>query len=628
MTEQEILNWLNHNSTKLHTTKSIAAHFHVTPRTVQNYIRVIKEEYSEYLEITRNGIRVKKTIPLAAADVIPSTYKDRKNYILRKLLVSETSVDMDWLAARLCISEITLQNEIKRIRKSLEKSNLTLKTKNNQLFITGDVEDKKALIIEQIYGEAKRSLVSLDTLSDIFPNYDVREIRDMILEKLREKQFYIDEYSLINLLLHILIAMDQSYAACRLEPIAGDLQFIDLNRHFVTIVREICSVLEKTYHLTFTDSNKYQFNLLLMTRAIRNKEFKSLDDSTFSVSVENMQLVNEILSRVYDTYSIDLQDMEFVIAFSIHVQNMLIRLREKVTIYNPLLHNIKMTSPFIYDIGVYISNIIKKRCNVDIYEDEIAYIALHVGARIEELNRIKGKLRAILVCPQYYSYYNKQFDKLRSCFQDEMIIESIVTNPSELEEEEADLIISTIPISVSTECVVISNFFSLEDQDAVSTMIQKIKLRQRREKTEAILRKLIRRDLFEAGAVYSSRQEAICLLGQRMIDGGLVSEEFIDKLLEREQISPSNFEEIAIPHPIDYYAKESVIQVVLLKEPVSWGSSQVQIIFMLAVSKQDLADYSDIFSLLAGICGSRDNLERLLGCEDYDSFMDMLLTLR
>ena len=627
MTERELIVWLNSNRTKFHSTKSIAASFGVTTRTIQNYLKPIRAQYGDYIESSAEGIRLKKCIPLGRQTAIPSTYKERKNYILRKLLVGDTSVDMDWLADRLCISEITLQNEIKRIRRSLEKSRLTLKTKNNRLFITGDPEDKKALMIRQIYGEAQGSLVSLTTLGEIFPRYDVRKIRDIILDKLNEQHFYIDEYSLINLLLHILITMDQACSLTGLPAPQPDAEFTQLNRHFVSMVDDICGILEETYGIAFRPDSKYQFTLLLMTRAIRNKELSPADSSSLSISPENMELIQDILKQVNDTYSIDLGDMEFIVAFSLHIQNMLIRLREKIAIHNPLLGSIKVTSPFIYDIAVYISNIIQKKMNVDICEDEIAYIALHVGARIEARNRARGKLRTILVCPQYYSYYNRHFEQLTSSFADDIILESIVTNPEELKGEQVDLVIATIPVDIPLPCVRISNFFSEEDKANISAVIAQIKKNKRHEKIGSILQKIMRRELFFPDVSYPSRDDAIKDMGRRLIDGGFVPEEFMAKLLEREQISPSNFDAIAIPHPIDYYTDESVISVALLEKPVRWGTSDVYIIFMFSVSRQDLAEYSDVFSFLAGICHSEENLKKLRESRTYESFLATLLSL-
>ncbi len=57
-------------------------------------------------------------------------------------------------------------------------------------------------------------------------------------------------------------------------------------------------------------------------------------------------------------YDIDLTDIDFFIPFALHIDNMLVRIRQNVSVHNPLLHSIKAMSPIIYDIAVYISNLI------------------------------------------------------------------------------------------------------------------------------------------------------------------------------------------------------------------------------------------------------------------------------
>ena len=101
-------------------------------------------------------------------------------------------------------------------------------------------------MIREIYEEAQKSMVSLDTLSDIFFRYPVKEIRRMILEKLHAEQLFMDEYSLINLLLHILIAMDQS-------SLAPDLAMAEENgsgARTAPSYRDITAgLLEKGWHM-------------------------------------------------------------------------------------------------------------------------------------------------------------------------------------------------------------------------------------------------------------------------------------------------------------------------------------------------------------------------------------------
>lgn len=628
VTKRDIIQFLNNSHTELLTTKSIAAHFNVTQRTIQNYLKEIKEEYQDCIETTSKGIIVKQSLELKEDYSIPLTYEERKSYILRNLLVNNYRFDIDNLAEYLCISEVTLQNEIKKIRCSIEKYGLVLKTKNNQLFINGTTKDKKALMIQLIYGEAENSLVSLSTLNDIFQNYNAEEIRDILIQKLNDAHFFMDEYSLINLLLHILIAMDQQQSLS-LTQINEDMhqEFRDLNHHFVSIIDEVCKSLEEIYKVKFTSSNRYQFTLLLMTRAIRNKEIEGIDRTKLSVSNEILSLVSYIISEIYKIYDIDLNTNEFVIAFSLHIKNMLIRLKEQISIHNPLLYNIKSTSPFIYDIAVYISNLISKEQHVEVYDDEIAYIALHIGARIEELNSIRDKLKAVLVCPQYYSYYNQQFKKIETYFHDDMMISSIVTNPIELEDISCDIILSTIPVNKGNHCVLISNFFNENDKDNISIMIKRLKKAKARDKTIDLLRKLIDKKLFTLHAKYQSKEDAINQMSDALHSLGYVQEEFKQKIFDREKISATNFGMIAIPHPIDFYANKTVIEVSILKTPVLWGNTSVRIIFMVCINKRDFSNFSDVFSFLAGTCSDDENLERLVNVKSYDEFMNTIIAL-
>lgn len=627
VTKRDIIKYLNTTNSKRITSKQIAVHFSVTQRTIQKYLKDIKEEFHDCIESNQKGMIVHKQLETKNDSSIPLTYAERKSYIFRKLLSHNQPVPIEQLAEELCISEVTLQNEIKKLRRILDKHGLSMKTKNDQLFITGSVKDKKAFMIKLIYDEAENALISLSTLNHIFQNYDAEKIRDIILQKLNAIHFFIDEYSLINLLLHILIAMDQSQSLQSIHQEDMTQDFIDLNRHFVSIIDEVCESLEALYQVQLSSDNRYQFTLLLMTRAIRNKEIEKIDHNKLSVGDEILSLVHYIIDEIYKIYDIDLNTNEFIIAFSLHIKNMLIRLKEQVSIHNPLLFSIKSTSPFIYDIAVHISDIISKAQHVEVYDDEIAYIALHIGARIEEVNSIRDKLKAILVCPQYYSYYNQQFKKIETYFHDDFMLEAIITNPIELDSAKYDIILSTIPLHDIHHYVSISNFFNEDDKESISSMIKCVKRAKVREKTMEMLKKLIDKNLFCIGVDYRDKEDAIKKMGRCLMKRGYVEHAFIEKIFERENISSTNFGMLAVPHPIDYYAKKTVIEISIMKNPIPWGTTSVKIIFMFCINQRDFSKFSDVFSFLAGTCSDDSNVERLAASKTYLEFMENMIAL-
>ena len=581
LSTKDVIQYLNQHG-NVQAIEDMAAFFSVTPRTIRNHLRSVQDAYPACLQVGRGQVKLLKQIPEESSPSaqVPSSQQERSRYILRALLSQSEPMDLDELAASLFISEVTLQNEVKLIRHEIAEYHLSLRTKNNALFISGSEKDKKRFMIHLIYNEAQHTLVSMETLHAIFPRYDIQKIRSDILACLNSQHFFIDEYSLTNLLLHMLITMDQLGTAPNAPRYEVSTDLIELNRHFVSIIDSICTELEREYGIVFTRSNKYQFTLLLMTRAVRNQDVSLPSRATLSIHPSTMRLVDSIVQAVKQVYDIDLTDIDFFIPFALHIDNMLVRIRQNVSVHNPLLHSIKAMSPIIYDIAVYISNLINHQEHVQLCEDEIAYIALHIGAHIQDIYNRRGKLCAVLLCPQYYSYDHRQFDRLQSYFSDDLTIESVVTAPHELAGLKCDMILSTLPL------------------------------------TDA--------DLFTPGADYADRDSAIRTIGGQMCARGIVPQEFIESTLEREQISPTNFGMIAIPHPSDCRAARSAIAVSLLRKPLSWGTSSVRIIFMICVSKSDLSDFSDIFSYLPRVCSDYKTLEQLASASSYPDFIQIL----
>ena len=605
LSTKDVVQYLNQHGS-VQPIEDMAAYFSVTPRTIRNHLRTLQEEHPACLQVGRGQVKVLKRLPddAAAPAQVPATQTERARYILRELLSRGEPMDLDALAASLFISEVTLQNEVKLIRREIAEYHLSLRTKNNTLFISGSEKDKKRLMIRLIYNEAQHTLVSMETLHAIFPRYDIQKIRSDILACLNSQHFFIDEYSLTNLLLHMLITMDQLGTAPNAPRYEVSSDLIELNRHFVSIIDSICAELEREYGIVFTRSNKYQFTLLLMTRAVRNQDVSLPSRATLSIHPSTMRLVDSIVQSVKQVYDIDLTDIDFFIPFALHIDNMLVRIRQNVSVHNPLLHSIKTMSPIIYDIAVYISNLINHQEHVQLCEDEIAYIALHIGARIQDIYNRRGKLCAVLLCPQYYSYDHRQFDRLQSYFSDDLTIETVVTAPHELAGLKCDLILSTLPLTAEPPVVLISNFISGADRQAISEVIHRLKAEREKD--------------------YADRESAIRTIGGQMCAHGIVAPEFIESTLEREQISPTNFGMIAIPHPSDCRASRSAIAVSLLRKPLSWGTSSVRIIFMICVSKSDLSDFSDIFSYLPRVCSDYKTLEQLASASSYPEFIQIL----
>ncbi|MBM6942863.1 helix-turn-helix domain-containing protein [Collinsella intestinalis] len=116
---------------------------------------------------------------------------------------------MDELAQELCISLTTLENEIQAINADLSASDVALRTRAGQLFVAGEESAKKRVISDLLFGETRDFFNQLELVNVYFPDIDIKELRAAIDERLKREGFFINGYSLSNLILHIAIALER-----------------------------------------------------------------------------------------------------------------------------------------------------------------------------------------------------------------------------------------------------------------------------------------------------------------------------------------------------------------------------------------------------------------------------------
>ncbi|MCC9023410.1 PTS sugar transporter subunit IIA [Bacillus nakamurai] len=114
-----------------------------------------------------------------------------------------------------------------------------------------------------------------------------------------------------------------------------------------------------------------------------------------------------------------------------------------------------------------------------------------------------------------------------------------------------------------------------------------------------------------------SKEDAIQLAGQTLIDNGYVKDGYVAKMFEREETSSTfmgNF--IAIPHGTED-AKEEVlhsgISVIQIPDGVEYGEGNTaKVVFGIAGKNNE---HLDILSNIAIVCSEEENIERLINAK-------------
>lgn len=605
-------------------------------RTVKTYAHDIMMEYPDLLESSSQGYRIKdkdllvKILNEYHPALLPQNAEERKKYMLRKLLFDNRECQFDELAYELCISSSTLTNELKTLKTKLDEYHLKIKVRQSKVSIVGSEECKKRYINALIFEDVADSFKDIKQIQTYFPKQDLATIKEIISTVLTEHEFYLDYFSLLNLVLQIALMIDRKNLTNQQIHISNDEWSDIANIQMRDLIKDVTDKLSDRMNVEFSENEVHDLALLIITRVVANSVTSmQVNQLQEFVGSETMSLIQKMQTSLQETYDITMTNEDFTIRFALHLKNLIIRLKNGVVLRNPLADEIKRSYPFIYDVSVFLANVFIQHTGFMLNNDEIAYFALHLGVLIEEQKVTKNEVRALLFCPHYFTVALSLANNLSTKFDGALTIVEIVTDFDKLNNRshpEYDLLITCSPYNHITvkPTVYVSSFFSNKDMLAVSNVIEHIIANRTKAKIEANLRTMFHKDMFFIDADIKNQMDALSYIGGLLKNAGYVDEDFIDMLYERERISSSAYNNIAMPHPIKMNAKKSVIAVSLHPNPINWNDRSVNIIFLLAISKADRSFYKDMFDFITDVISIEKNLNCLIHAKSFDEFITLL----
>ena len=564
---------------------------------------------------------------------IPRDYEERKKYLINHCLLENQQLSLSELADFFCISPITLQNELSKIRSYLSAFHLNLKTKNEIIIISGLAKDKRAVILDLLDNELQKSFLTPNYIQEIFTTVDLIKIKKLVTRVMGEYEYFLDEYALLNYVLHIALTIElrstEPYFEARKSITQKDILKLG-SPHVLKIVNQLYLKLKELYNTNYDLEDIYEASILMMTRVV-SKKFNNIDYPELGkiIGTKIKNLNDDIVLAVKNTYGVELNNESFQIRFSFHLKNLLLRLENNITISTMQFRNIKNDYPLIYAISVFISNIILQHTGHQLPEDEIAYIALHVGVLFEETKAINDKVNCVLVCPDYLGIAKAIFRNLSTFFSESMLISNIVLSlDAEIDFDHTDLILSTMPVkeTIAIPYKEIKPFLEEADYRSISALLDDIK----RDKTKRRFRQKVlyffHRDLFFGDRSFRDSVEIIETMCDKMAVEGYVTSSYKAEIYEHEEISASSYGNVAIPHPLNNNAKSSIIAIAICRHPIQWGQNDVNLVFMLSLKEEDKELFMDIFDFITKIIREENTFNNIMNAKNFDEFINVLVS--
>ncbi|OIJ16635.1 PTS fructose transporter subunit IIA [Anaerobacillus alkalilacustris] len=555
-------------------------------------------------------------------DFVPISPEDRVQFLIKQLLLKDDFMKLEDLADELFISKSTLQNDLQEVKKILKKYDLILESRPNYGFrLKGNELKRRFCMSEYLFDRSESEIDAINSKISIIPNEDMLSIKSIIINHINMHEIELSDIGINNLIIHIAIACRRIRNGNHVSLIPDELKEI-VNKKEYEVAKEIVGEIEKSLNVVFpeTETAYIAIHLLgtkmVVEEKISQKEIKSLMDD------EIYKLVEKVLDAVEEQLRLGIkEDKELIVGLCIHLKPAINRFRYGMNLRNPMINAIKSYYPVAFQAGVVAGMVLKKEIGISIHENEIGYIALHLGGALERKKMTIRPKRCIVVCASGIGSAKLLNYKLQSRFGSK--IEILGTTEyyklKQMSLHSLDFIVSTIPISepLSIPVIEVNTILGGQDLEKVEVML-----------TDAVddTFEYTREELVFLQQKFETRDEVINFLGEKLYQLNLVGEGYLDAVYEREAVSPTCFGNlVAIPHPITSQTNSTFWAVCTLQKPVMWADKPVQFVCLLNVEKNNKSDLQKMYNILGSVVDSKQLVQQLLKCKTYQEFINIFI---
>ncbi|WP_213818549.1 BglG family transcription antiterminator [Garciella nitratireducens] len=412
--------------------------------------------------------------------------KERQIIIVCKLLQLKEPIKLFALAHSLHVTEGTLSHDLDKIDNWLKEYDLTLIRKPGVgIYLEGKEEQFRKTIINLIYQNSNE--IQLLDLIHQKVSFKVSSKESLInfmefidkdtIEKLETLLFTVEknlcrklaDNAYIGLLIHLSLAIQRIKQNQKITIGQKELEALKKYEEF-KIAQKLASKIEKEFEIEVPEEEIGYITMHLRGSKYFEKEYKNEE-------LEN--LAKEILHIAeVETGSFLEYDQESISFLENHLGPAINRLKMKMDIRNPLLHEIKEYYPELFDLAKKCVIPIENKFHITMPDSEIAYIAMHLGAVLGRKKLIKKFYRVVVACATGIGTSGLLATRIQEEYHNIAVVEKIPAlniQENELKNRGIDFVISTIPIELSSIPVVVVNpLFFNKDKQLVDRCIENL----------------------------------------------------------------------------------------------------------------------------------------------------------
>lgn len=569
--------------------------------------------------------------------------KERRAWLAVYLLVRNTPFYLENLMEKVRVSRNTTINDLKGLKRDLERFNLALGfDRKAGYLINGKEDDKREAIVfflhQVLPQQGWKSLLSklpnlLNGTNDQFDFFVLEKmpaVEEIVSESEKELNVQFTDEFLHNLSFRLLLFARRLSQGKNVHVNLIEKRVLSGTKEY-KVAQKLAGKLSFLFGQDFPEDEIFYITKHLLSSRVQFSE--SLLDFDSS---QDAKVLKEIVSKMVT----DFQKLACIVFENreeiennlfLHVKPAYYRLLYGLEVENNMVDSIKEKYPDIFQITKKVCRHLEIATGKQVNDMESALIAVHFGGWMEKIGaKPADRKRALLVCTTGVGTSRLLQSQLEGLFSTVDIIGCVSLREYEKNQNDADFIISTIPLTERDKPVFVVNSILTETekeillkkvnsllevepkkQNSIETVMDIIRsyadikdeesLRQEIKEyyyqTPALAKKLAKPDLIDLLKPSHIRslpdapdwKEAIQLASRPLLENSFISEEYVQAMVENlvkmgpyVVVSPK----VAIPHarPEDG-VKKLGMSLLQLKKSVSFSSKEeheVSLVIVLA----------------------------------------------
>ncbi|MBF4561641.1 PTS sugar transporter subunit IIA [Microbacterium sp. VKM Ac-2870] len=592
----------------------------VTPRSIRSYVTALNARVPRgtVVESGPLGYRAGADAPLALRAAVDSaTPRERVHRLVRSLLSGRDGVDVYETAEEFHVSPATLEGDLARVRALLGDTELTLERTGSRARLRGTEMAQRRLLSRLAHDETDDGAFDLGALRRSLGAGSIGEavfgpFKADLVSGLRDLGYFVNEFGIGDVMMHVAITADRVAHDRALEATA-----VDSSSAAQEAVGDLLDVLcQRHLGLRLGAGDRRHLAALVLGRVVAPGPGEAASVTRAGLQPDVEAAVRDVVHRAAFEFLVDIEHDDFVLRLALHVQNLRLRAQEQAWSRNPLTRSLKATYPMIFDVAVFLADGLRGLLGIPILDDEIAYIAMHVGGQLERSRHAGTVLTATIVCPGYYELHELLRSSVdRSLGQAVDVVGVDTRADPDWDAIDTDLILTTIDPPFAGDGIVrIQPFLTESDIERVQAAAGRVRRGRRLARLREELGRYFSADAFIGRVAADADEESVIRdLGARLVAQGVIDDDYVERTLERERLSSTAFTDaLAVPHAIGMTATRTSIAVGIADPSMSWGDGRVQVIAMVAFSESDREAFQTVFEQLVEVFSERDSVQRIV----------------